>query len=79
MGKVNNFSIIQKPPTNKQKNTPTTYGCGIHAYSDGMNRSPRDIPFAEEYDDIFLKDMQSQNNVLSYKSFKAHNLRTKIK
>lgn len=66
MGKVNNFSIIQKPPINKQKNTPTMYGCGIHAYSDGMNRIP------SEYDDIFLKDMQSQNNVLSYKSFKTH-------
>jgi hypothetical protein len=48
MGKVNNFSMIQKPPTNKQKkHTPT------------------------EYDDIFLKDLQSQNNVLSYKSFKT--------
>lgn len=57
MGKVNNFSIIQKPPINKQKNTPTMYGCGIHE---------------KEYDDIFLKDMQSQNNVLSYKSFKTH-------
>ena len=62
MGKVNNFSMIQKPPTNKQKNTPTIYGCGIHAY-----------------DDIFSKDQQSQNNVLSYKSFKTHILDRKIK
>lgn len=62
MGKINNFSIIQKPPINKQKNTPTMYGCGIHAY-----------------DDIFSKDQQSQNNVLSYKSFKTHILDRKIK
>ena len=53
MGKVNNFSMIQKTRVNKQqKNTPTMY----------------------EYDDIFSKDMESQRNVLSYKSFKSQNL-----
>jgi hypothetical protein len=51
MGKVNNFSMIQKTPMNKQqKNIPTTY------------------------DDIFSKDIQSQKNLLSYKSFKSQNL-----
>jgi hypothetical protein len=55
MGKVNNFSMIQKTPmnmNNQQKNTPTMY----------------------EYDDIFSKDMQSQKNLLSYKSFKSQHL-----